>query len=89
MDIKGVLHNVNNKVQWGWSHWLSTYISMLSAISIIEILIAKLFPSFLLKATALNIILLIALVYVSYWLGKKHEEFEREQQRKENKAKRP
>jgi len=81
-EIKNRIHTINNRVQWGWTHWLSPYIAMISVVSIIEILMAKLFPSLLFSATALNALLLFSIVYFSYWFGKNHEKFEKEQMHK-------
>lgn len=80
--VKETAHDLNNRVQWGWSHWISPYISMLSVVSIIEILIAKLFPQSIVNGTILNFILLLLILYASYWFGKHHEDYEREEARR-------
>jgi hypothetical protein len=84
--VEDEVHDYNNRVQWGWSHWISPYISMLSVVSLIEILMAKLIPEHLVGGTLMNITLFLVILYSSYWFGKHHEDLEAERARHDRDA---
>jgi hypothetical protein len=80
--VEDKAHDYNNRVQWGWNHWISPYISMLSVASLLEILMAKLIPEHLVGGTIMNVTLFLIILYSSYWFGKHHENLEAERARK-------
>jgi len=70
------LHIVNERINVGWNVYLSPYISMLYYLSLMEIVVAKLFPDLFLSATSLAIISYLAFIWLSYHLGRRHERVE-------------
>ena len=70
------LHILNERVNVGWTIYLSPYISMLYYLSLMEIVVAKLFPDLFTSATALAAASYLAFIWLSYALGKRHERVE-------------
>lgn len=70
------LHIINERVNAGWTIYLSPYISMLYYLSLMEIVVAKLFPDLFTSATALAAISYFLFIWLSYALGKRHERVE-------------
>ncbi len=75
------LHIINERVNVGWTIYLSPYISMLYYLSLMEIVVAKLFPDLFTSATALAAISYILFIWLSYHLGRRHERVEALHQR--------
>jgi positive regulator of sigma E activity len=74
--IAVLLHIGNERVNVGWNVYLSPYISMLYYLSLMEIVVAKLFPDLFLSATSLAVVSYLAFIWLSYHLGKRHERIE-------------
>jgi hypothetical protein len=68
-----VFHIINERVNVGWTIYLSPYISMLYYLSLMELVVAKLFPDLFTSATALAVASYFAFIWLSYTLGKRHE----------------
>jgi positive regulator of sigma E activity len=68
-----IFHILNERVNVGWTIYLSPYISMLYYLSLMEIVVAKLFPDLFTSATALAVASYIVFIWLSYSLGKRHE----------------
>jgi hypothetical protein len=75
------LHIINERVNVGWTTYLSPYISMLYYLSLMEIVVAKLFPDLFTSATALAAASYAAFLWLSYHLGRRHERLEALQKR--------
>jgi Flp pilus assembly protein TadB len=75
------MHNNNKRVNIGWNVYLSPYISMLYYLSLMEIVVAKLFPDLFTSSTALAVASYVAFLWLSYHLGKRYERLEALQNR--------
>ena len=70
------LHIKNENINVGWNAYLAPYISMLYYLSLMEIVIAKLFPDLFTSATSIAVASFIAFVWLSYLLGARHKRVE-------------
>jgi hypothetical protein len=70
------MHISNERVNVGWNVYLAPYISMLYYLSLMEIVVAKLFPDLFMSATELAVASYIAFIWISYRFGKRHEHME-------------
>lgn len=70
------MHIGNERVNVGWNVYLAPYISMLYYLSLMEIVVAKLFPDFFPSATMLAVASYFAFIWISYLFGKRHERME-------------
>ena len=75
------MHNINKRVNTGWTVYLAPYISMLYYLSLMEIVVAKLFPDLFTSATALAVASYAAFLWLSYHLGRRYEQLEALQKR--------
>ena len=75
------MHNNNKRINTGWNVYLSPYISMLYYLSLMEVVVAKLFPDLFTGATALAAASYVAFLWLSYHLGRRHERLEALQKR--------
>ncbi|VVB76796.1 Uncharacterised protein [uncultured archaeon] len=70
------MHVENGRVNSGYNNYLAPYLNMLYFLSVVELIVAKLFPNLVLHTLTLAVFSYIIFVWLSYSLGKRHEEME-------------
>ncbi len=72
--------NVHEAIRYsrdGWNNYLSPFIGMAYYITVPELVIAKLFPEFLVGSSFAAVVSFFIIAFMSYRLGIRHEKIEK------------
>lgn len=72
------LHMANLRVNKGFNYYIYPYLMLASLIALPSMLIAKLFPDLTIGAGSMAILSFAIMVFVSWWLGERHEKIDAE-----------